>query len=73
MGPMTTPESPRHKWPDRKFRLDDQSWKAIRLKLATDEESWQQVMETLARAWLAGLSDLDEIRKQLGAQATSEE
>ena len=59
MVSMTTPESPRNRWPQRQFRLDDETWKQIRMKLAADEENWQGVMETLARDWLAGKVTLD--------------
>jgi hypothetical protein len=66
MVPMsTTPESPRNKWPQRPFRLDDQTWHAAKVKLATDRESWQRLMETLAWAWIAGLIDPDAVREQL--------
>ncbi|WP_227985554.1 hypothetical protein [Nocardia spumae] len=74
MVSMTTPQSPRNKWAPRTVRLDDQSWKDARVKLATDEESWQGVMETLARGWLAGVIDVDSVRKKLqkAEEATSE-
>jgi hypothetical protein len=65
MVSMTSPESPRGTWPARKFRLDDQTWHVARVKLATDQESWQSVMEVLAWAWLAGLIDVNAIREQL--------
>ncbi|WP_330186047.1 hypothetical protein OHB26_39310 (plasmid) [Nocardia sp. NBC_01503] len=47
---MTTPESPRNTWPQRKVRLDDQRWKQVRIKLAQDEENWQGVWS----CWLSG-------------------
>ena len=65
MEPVTTPDSPRNAWPARKVRLDDQTWKSARLKLAQDDESWQGVMETLAWGWLAGLVDVAALREQL--------
>ena len=65
MVSMTTPDSPRSTWPARKVRLDDQNWKAARVKLANDEESWQGVMETLAWGWLAGVIDVGEVREKL--------
>lgn len=68
MEPVTTPESPRNTWPARKFRLDDQRWKAARVKLATDSENWQGVMETLAIGWLSGELDLPEVRDRLRAR-----
>jgi predicted double-glycine peptidase len=46
-------------WPARKVRLDDETWKQIRMKLAADDENWQGVMETLARDWLAGKIIID--------------
>ena len=55
----------RKDWPQRQFRLDDETMKAARVKLATDGEKWQGVMETLARAWLAGMIDMDELRARL--------
>lgn len=67
MEPVTTPESPRNTWPARKIRLDDQTWYAARVKLATDGESWQGVMEALAHGWLSGVIDLSEVRSQLKA------
>jgi hypothetical protein len=65
MVSMTSPESPRTSWPQRQFRLDDQSWKSVRVKLATDEEKWQNVMETLAWGWISGLIDVNEVREKL--------
>lgn len=65
MSMTTTPQSPRNKWAPRTVRLDDQSWKVARVKLAADEESWQGVMETLARAWMAGVINIDSVRKKL--------
>lgn len=64
----TTPESPRNQWPPRKFRLDDQTYKAVRQKLLDDEESWQAVVEVLTHSWLAGLVDLPELRAELKAR-----
>lgn len=72
MVPMSTPESPRNSWPARKVRLDDQSWHVARVKLATDKESWQGVMETLAWAWIAGLIDVNEVREKLRTDPDAE-
>lgn len=68
MEPVTTPESPRNTWPARKIRVDDQTWHAARVKLATDGESWQGVMESLAHGWLSGAIDLEAVRAQLKQQ-----
>jgi len=73
MVPMsTTPESPRNKWPQRSFRLDDQSWKRVRVKTAEDEESWQSVMEALAWGWISGVLDVDAVREQLKSSPAAE-
>lgn len=75
MVSMTTPQSPRNKWAPRTVRLDDQSWKATRVKLAADEETWQGVMETLHQGWMLGVVDLDALRKKIkkAQEAFSEE
>lgn len=69
MGPVdTTPESPRNTWPARKFRLDDQTWRDARVKMATADENWQGVMEALALGWLSGVIDLESVRAELQAK-----
>ncbi len=68
MALMTTPDSPRNTWPARKVRIDDQTWKAARVKLAEDEETWQGVMETLALGWLKGEIDVAVVRDRLQAR-----
>ncbi|WP_330186040.1 hypothetical protein OHB26_39275 (plasmid) [Nocardia sp. NBC_01503] len=62
---MTTPESPRNTWPQRKVRLDDQRWKQVRIKLAQDEENWQGVVELLVQGWLSGDVLLSDVRAHL--------
>jgi riboflavin biosynthesis pyrimidine reductase len=59
----------RKDWPQRQFRLDNETMQTVRVKLATDGEKWQSVMETLARGWLAGVIDVNEIRRQLEDRA----
>lgn len=65
MVPVTTPESPRNTWPQRKVRLDDQRWKQVRIKLAQDEENWQGVVELLVQGWLSGDVLLSDVRAHL--------
>ncbi|MEV0361012.1 hypothetical protein AB0H71_33625 [Nocardia sp. NPDC050697] len=69
---MTTPDSPRNKWAPRTVRLDDETWKSARVKLATDGESWQGVMETLAHGWLSGAIDLEHVRAALSKDTAPE-
>ncbi len=68
MVPVTTPQSPRNQWPQRQFRMDAQTWKAITGKLSDDELKWQTVMETMARDWLAGNYDVAARREALKAE-----
>lgn len=68
----TTPESPRNKWPQRPFRLDDQTWKRVRVKLVEDEETWQRIMEALTWAWLDGAIDAGTVRSHLETSPTAD-
>ena len=65
---MVTMTALRKDWPQRQFRLDDATMKTLRVKLATEEEKFQGVMESLARGYIAGLIDLATLREELATR-----
>lgn len=64
----TTPDTQRSKWPLRPFRLDDQRWSSVIIKLAQIGRKWQYVAETMVLDWLAGNYDVEARREELKKQ-----